>query len=72
MGLRDLMSKKITSKKIDSPTNDDYKRICLEKGNHEIREIMLCYTEAMKEAGKIFVKGGALGFGATFRSATEV
>lgn len=60
MSLRDLMGKKITSKKIDSPTNDDYKRICLEKGNNEIKEIMLSYTEAMKEAGKIFVKSGLL------------
>lgn len=56
MGLRELIGKEIKSKRIDSPTNEDYKRICLEKGNNEIKEIMLCYTEAMKEAGKIFVK----------------
>lgn len=56
MPLRDFIGKAIKSEQIESPTNEDYRRLCLEKGNKEIKEIMYCYTEAMKEAGNIFVK----------------
>jgi hypothetical protein len=56
MSVRDLVGKKIKGKKIVSPTNRKYVDLCLKKGNMEIRAIMSGYTEAMKEAGKIFVK----------------
>ncbi len=56
MLVRNLVGKKVKGKKIDSPTNKKYVELCLKKGNDEIRAIMTSYTEAMSEAGKIFVK----------------
>jgi len=54
--MRSLVGKKVQGTKIDSPTNETYAELCQTKGNKEIRALMSNYTEAMKEAGKIFVK----------------
>lgn len=55
MLLEEIIKSKIESKKIKSPFNGKYEKLCIEKGNEEIKKIMNGYNEAMKEAGDIIV-----------------
>ena len=43
--------------KIDRPCNEEYYRLCREKGNSEIQEIMRGYDLARIEAANIYVRG---------------
>ena len=49
--------RKSNAVKIDRPCNDEYYRLCREKGNAEIREIMRDHDLARIEAADIWVRG---------------
>lgn len=53
--LEEFIKSKIKSEKIKSPLNEKYEKLCIEKGNDEIKKIMEDYNKAMKEAGDIIV-----------------
>ncbi|MCP4135414.1 MAG: hypothetical protein GY754_30875 [bacterium] len=55
MTLEELIHKEIKAEKIDSISNEEYKKICSEKKS-EIEEILRGYTEAVKNAFDYYVR----------------
>ena len=52
--LEEMINKKIISRTIESPLNDEYKKLCIESGK-ELEAIMRSYAQAEHEARNIMV-----------------
>lgn len=51
-----LKSKRNAGRKVTSPTNETYVKLCVQKGKEETREIMKDYALALKEASSIYIR----------------
>lgn len=51
-----LKSRRTNGRKVTSPTNETYLKLCIKKGKEETKEIMKDYTLALKEASSVYIR----------------
>jgi len=51
-----LKSKRNAGRKVTSPTNETYFKLCIQQGKEETKEIMKDYALALKEASNIYIR----------------